>query len=177
MIGFCPYGDVLSLCTVLMGMYMLPYRGSPCSLMCIINRVVRALNADWLKAMVYHGYDKTFIFFIFFFLHLVQLLPCTCKKILLRCASASWILNLLCCKSFSISWPKCKSYIYQFYPKQSIFRFLSSGDLLFLALLRKYTHVVICEQLDKALSILGSFGKSHLHHEQPEIKIIIFLIL
>jgi protein associated with RNAse G/E len=23
----------------------------------IINWVVRALNADWLKAMVYHGYD------------------------------------------------------------------------------------------------------------------------
>ena len=32
----------------------------------IINCVVRALNADWLKAMVcqtlYHGYDKAFIF-------------------------------------------------------------------------------------------------------------------
>ena len=32
----------------------------------IINWVVRALNADWLTAVVYqtvyHGYDKTFIF-------------------------------------------------------------------------------------------------------------------
>ena len=32
----------------------------------ILNWVVRALSADWLKAVVYktafHGYDKTFIF-------------------------------------------------------------------------------------------------------------------
>ena len=36
------------------------------SLIMIINWVVRALNADWLTAVVYqtvyHGYDKTFIF-------------------------------------------------------------------------------------------------------------------
>jgi hypothetical protein len=32
----------------------------------IINRVVRALHADWLKAVVYqtvyHGYDKKYLF-------------------------------------------------------------------------------------------------------------------
>ena len=36
-----------------------------CVLLLIINWVVWALNADWLKAVVYqtvyHGYDKTFI--------------------------------------------------------------------------------------------------------------------
>ena len=36
------------------------------SILAIINWVVRALNADWQRAVVYqtvyHGYDKTFIF-------------------------------------------------------------------------------------------------------------------
>ena len=39
---------------------------APLVLLYIIKWVVRALNADWLTAMVYqtvyHGYDKTFIF-------------------------------------------------------------------------------------------------------------------